>query len=109
MREYIKQGKLSYPFHPEPYSVTYTKGNMITAANSSHTITRNSSRFRKVPFDDTGHYGVIEDEPEPDIVNNDNNTQEAPQMPDSPITQVTPKRSTRERRKPKYLEDYVAT
>jgi hypothetical protein len=50
VREDAKQGKLSYPFKQETFTVSDMKGNMITTGNDNKQITRNSSRLKKVRF-----------------------------------------------------------
>ncbi|KAK3763364.1 hypothetical protein RRG08_031862, partial [Elysia crispata] len=47
-----KQNKLSTPYNPTPFTVEKVKGNMVTATNSKHTVTRNSSFFKAVPLHD---------------------------------------------------------
>ena len=43
-----KRMRKSDPYYnPVPYTVTNKKGNMITAEKKGHTITRNSSYFKK--------------------------------------------------------------
>ena len=47
----VKQEKLNKyttPFKPKPYEVVARKGNMITANNAEHEITRNVSKFKPV-------------------------------------------------------------
>ena len=46
-----KENKLSTPFSAKPYVITSKNGTQITAENNSHTITRNSSYFKKVDAD----------------------------------------------------------
>lgn len=36
------------PYNSKPYTVTKTKGSMVTASRDGHTIVRNSSFFKKV-------------------------------------------------------------
>jgi len=43
-----RTNKLTSLYDPEPYSVTKIKGSMITATRPDHTITRNSSHFKRV-------------------------------------------------------------
>lgn len=42
-----KQHKLTAPYNTVPHTVTRTKGSMITAVRGSHSITRNSSFFKR--------------------------------------------------------------
>ena len=46
-----KKDKMSTytPFKPEPLEIKDKKGNMITAQNEEHTVTRNASFFKKLP------------------------------------------------------------
>ena len=43
-----KVNKFSSYYDPVPYKVTDVKGSMITAARPGHTITRNTSFFKKI-------------------------------------------------------------
>ena len=45
-----KKDKMSTPFKPKPLEIKDKKGNMITAQNEEHTVTRNASFFKKLPF-----------------------------------------------------------
>ncbi len=44
-----KTNKLSMPFNITPYQVIEVKGNMVTARNAQHTVTRNVSFFKTLP------------------------------------------------------------
>ena len=44
-----KTNKLSTNFNPKPYIIEAKKGSMITASNTTHKITRNSSHFKRIP------------------------------------------------------------
>ena len=44
-----KKDKMSTPFKPEPLEIKDKKGNIITAQNEEHTVTRNASFFKKLP------------------------------------------------------------
>ncbi|GFN80903.1 transposon ty3-g Gag-Pol polyprotein [Plakobranchus ocellatus] len=48
-----KQNKLTPPYNPAPYIVTYVRESMVTAAKGGHSITRNSSFFKTVPTQDS--------------------------------------------------------
>ena len=96
--------KSTTKYKPIPYQVTDVKGPMITAENSKHQVTRNSSYMKKVtstlkPFreDNVEHDDEIEDQ-----INDQMNFD---QKVDS--GQNTPIRPVRERRTPAYLGDYV--
>ena len=45
-----KKDKMCKPFKPEPLEIKDNKGSMITAQNKEHTVTRNASFFKKLPF-----------------------------------------------------------
>ncbi len=57
-----RKGKLQPVYDPKPYTVTMTKGTMVTASrvNPRHVITRNSSFFKmlKVPNNEGGSGGI---------------------------------------------------
>ena len=60
-----RKGKLQPVYDPKPYTVTATKGTMITASgvNPRHVITGNSSFFKrhKVPSNECGSGGIKTD------------------------------------------------
>jgi hypothetical protein len=127
VREDIKQGKLSTPFKQNPYVVVDKKGSMITATAGDGNVTRNSSRFKKVPFEPT-RYAIVKEEEEewlrqegrniptysndnmpqnePDIMGERNSVVPTPSpvaaKPASPMIE----RPARVRRPPEYLKDY---
>ncbi|XP_033097625.1 uncharacterized protein K02A2.6-like [Anneissia japonica] len=90
------------PYHTQPYTVTKVNGTMISAYNGNHTITRNSSFFKKADRLKSKSYNQqlqldsdYDDEPTP-----------APQFAPAPQTpdRQRPKRSIR---LPSRLKDYV--
>ncbi len=89
----VPTNKLSTPFKAEPYTVVDKKGSMVTARNSSHELTRNSSHFKKVQgapcVDDNVRTG--EDMPE------------RIQVTESTPVSVPLRRSGRERKAPRRL------
>ena len=85
-----KKDKLTTPFNPTPLKVKDRKGTMITASDGQRNVTRNSSHFKKIAFDDNKIEEILDSE-----------TSEVIQ----PETQL--RRSGRERTRPKYLNDYV--
>ena len=56
--------KLTPPFSPDPYEITARKGSMLTARRGDHTITRNSSHFKKMKREPDTQ--LLEPEPDPD-------------------------------------------
>ena len=88
-----KQNKFTMPYNNKAYTVTQTKGSMVTAAKDGHTIVRNSSFFKKVA-------------PElQDIPNNpDDGDYEYSDASTVARTPRYPKRNNR--RPPIYLQDY---
>ena len=89
-----KKDKLTPPFNPTPLKIKEKNGSMITAADGQNKmITRNSSHFKKV-----GESIMNEEESEEILDGNNSDT------PD-----ITLRRSPRERRPPKYLDDYVCS
>ena len=89
-----KKDKLTPPFNPSPLKIKQKKGNMITAADKQNKmITRNSSHFKKVGE------SIMNEEENEEILDGKNS--------DTP--DITLRRSPRERRPPKYLDDYVCS
>jgi len=99
-----KQNKLTTLYNSKPYTVTKTKGSMVTASRGGHSIVRNSSFFKKVapellyiPMDPDGddrEYGDA------------STTTTLPTQRHS--TPPTPRYPTRHnRRRPAYLQDYT--
>lgn len=74
-----KQNKLTTPFKPTPMVVTATKGSMITARDTqghAGTLTRNSSRFRKLKHAPQLNDQFVEADEQDD----------AEHVPDTPVT-----------------------
>lgn len=93
----VKQWKtdnLTIPYNPQPYTVIKQHGSMITAKTEDKEITRDASFYKKVNIECDKPAETSDDLCE-DIIN--------PQPP----AQQEPRRSTRVRKQPSYLEDYV--
>jgi hypothetical protein len=89
-----KKDKLTTPFIPTLLKIKEKKGSMQTSADGQNKmITRYSSHFKKVGES-------IMNEENIDEISDGNNS-------DTPDT--TLRRSSRERRPPKYLDDYVCS
>ncbi|XP_062577717.1 uncharacterized protein K02A2.6-like [Saccostrea cucullata] len=84
-----KQDKLSTPYSPEPYEVVKQKGSMITAKNDNKEVTRNASFFKKI--NEHERSAEVTDDSSDELI----------------TAQPEPRRSTRERRPPAHLKDYV--
>ncbi len=96
-----KENKLSTPFNPKPCKVVSRKGTMITAQQGSRTITRNCSHFKPV----TTKVEVEEEEEKSENELEESETKESEHATsDSP---ASPRRSSRVKKTPSYLEDYV--
>jgi sensor c-di-GMP phosphodiesterase-like protein len=95
-----KENKHTPAYEPNPYTVTNKKRNMITVTNGNGLVTRNSSKFKKVnrPSIRTT-IDELEDEEKISETKSLNQEKEPP----SQIVQ----RPVREKRAPKYLQDYV--
>jgi transposase InsO family protein len=134
VREDGKKDKMSFPFRPKPYSVINRKGSMITAENDRHTVTRNASRFKRVPNDIQFHAEEqhefeelpLPTTPAPTVL--PATPQKTPSTPPAPIPDInvpsdipetasgepevkSPEpagRPQRARRAPRYLKDYVS-
>ena len=63
-----KSNKLSMPFNLKPYQVINVKGSMVTVSNAEHTVTRNVSFFKYLPYYDKQE----EDEQDDDEEDNGN-------------------------------------
>lgn len=48
-----KRNKLTTSYNSDPHTVTHLKGSMVTASNKGHSITRNSSLFKKDQYQST--------------------------------------------------------
>jgi hypothetical protein len=89
-----KKNKLTTPFNPTPLKVKEKKGSMITATDGQNKmITSNSSHFKKVGE------SIMNKEEIEEILDGNNS--------DTPDT--TLRRSSRGRKPPKYLDDYVCS
>ena len=116
-----KRIKTTPPFDPVPYRVHMRKGTMITASRPDHQITRNSSFFKRVPYDTTFRQPDLpEDELEPPITQQASYDEHVPEQltlpaePEvewtSPVRkqQTAPRRSGRKHNPPSHLiSDYV--
>lgn len=97
-----KTNKFTTPFDPRPYEIIKKKGSMVTAKREDREVTRNSSHFKSVlnppelPGTDDTEDMVIKEKPDVECTNGQN----------SEDTDM-PRRSTRNRRPPAYLKDYV--
>jgi len=98
-----KQTKLTTPYIPEPYEVVNKKGSMITVKNGSgHEVTRNSSMFKKI----SRSCGNMTEREDIDTSSTPN-TNNAPQNDDTEDVPTEPRRSSREKKEPQYLKDFV--
>ena len=86
-----KHNKLTTPYNSKPYTVSRVKGSMVTATRDGHSITRNSSFFKKI-------------EPEAqDIPADPDDDDEGDTIAGAPPPRY-PFRANRQR--PQYLRDY---
>ena len=89
-----KKDKLTTPFIPTLLKIKEKKGSMQTAADGQNKmITRYSSHFKKVG----------------ESIMNEENIDEISDGNNSDTLDTTLRRSSRERRPPKYLDDYVCS
>ena len=93
--------KLSTPFDPKPYEVINKKGSMITARREDHQITRNSSFFKTVK--NSPHIPPSDDQTD-DTINLEKDGDRCDTYPSSDLAL---RRSSRIRKPPDYLKDYV--
>ncbi|XP_022803357.1 uncharacterized protein K02A2.6-like [Stylophora pistillata] len=94
-----KHNKLSTPFCPEPLEITQKKGSMVTAQNADHSVTRNSSFFKKLPSNTpvSPNLNDCDDEIQGDLPTPVVHADES---------SCQPRRSSRIRRLPTHLKDY---
>lgn len=102
------ENKLCPHYSPTPMKVTSRKGSMVTADGGGRKVTRNSSFFKKVPLQMPPHAEPPEVSPdaepedvEPTVPQFDTCPPESPEPPPD-----LPRRSSRVRRLPQYLQDY---
>ena len=91
-----KRDKLTTPFNHKPYEITNKKGSMITAERFDHQIARDSSHFKHVKTEP-------EKSPDPVIVEEEEDYDSTALKDSMPEL----RRSSRDRRPPSYLKDYV--
>ena len=94
--------KMTTTYKPVPYTVVDKRGSMVTVEHSGHRVTRNSSCMKKVPenlepSEMSSDERVVED----DILLDSDPNDSSQSMGNTNV------RPTRERRAPKYLDDYV--
>ena len=89
-----KHNKLTTPYNSKPHTVSKVKGSMVTATRDGHSITRNSSFFKRVNPE-------IQDIPSDPDEDDDGDAVTGA----SPRPQRYPSRTRRQR--PPYLRDYV--
>ena len=99
-----KQDKLSTPFKLHPHKITARKGSMLTASNGEHTITRNSSRFKKIPSVNRKECELPE---ECEFEEVDSPTSERSDKNEQREESPKQERPKRIRKEPAYLKDYV--
>jgi hypothetical protein len=102
-----KENKLSTPFSPQPYLITEKKGTQITVKNNSHSITRNSSHFKKTEAspDIVNSKSSAHSEEEEIYPSNHTETNEM-SLDDEEPALMSPKRPSRVIKTPAYLNDY---
>ena len=110
-----KKNKLSTPYNLQPYVISDVQGTRIMANRNGHTITRNSSFFKKVPSDIGDSIQIDSDSDDDDFINpvpnpNTNvrvhrqaNHVPQPQDYNPPIRNLPP----RTKQKPIRFNDYV--
>ena len=100
------------PFEPLPLLVTDRKGTMISAESAEHSVTRNSSHFKRIPPVPVSEPVVESRDPIPfddetEIVpSSDTSETNVPREPPEPPVE-TPQRPRRKCHKPAWQRDYV--
>ena len=102
-----KQDKLSTPFKLHPHKITARKGSMLTASNGEHTITRNSSRFKKIPSDISVNRKECKLPEECEFEEVDSPTSEMSDKNEQREESPKQERPKRIRKEPAYLKDNV--
>ena len=109
----VKRKGFKTSFDPRPYVVTEINGSQIKARRGNEIITRNSSFFKKVtvplniPRHDDEYEYDHEQVPER-RADQEPNVVQPPGMAEAEIAQAPPeRRPARDRRRPRFLEDYV--
>ena len=101
-----KQNKFTTPFDPKPYEIIEKKGSMVTAEREDKHITRDTSNFKSVlnppdlPGTDTNEDIFTKGSQDAAVTPNNNSQNSA----DTDM----PRRSSRNRKPPAYLKDYVS-
>ena len=100
-----KTGKLSTPFDPTPLVVASRNGSMITARRADGSrVTRNVSMFRSLPYEPPPLQSDVEGD-----VDDDSGAEPTPPTadPDIPVEIGEPRRSSRVRKPPQRLLEYM--
>ena len=108
-----RQNKMMTFYSPRKLKVKDCKGSMITASDGGQHITRNSSFFKKIPSSRFSDDDIedLHDETysHPTPAPEENDMAIPPMSPRQPEVEevINPRRSTRPRKRPGYLDDYV--
>ena len=84
-----KIDKLTPPYNPDPYTIVEKKGSMVTAAKEGHSITRNSSNFKRVIAPDMPkeeEFTLSDTSADTQELSDDSLLPSVPSQPVSPIT-----------------------
>ena len=120
-----KVNKSTTPYNPDPYFIISIKGSQVKAKNSTHSITRHISFFKKLKMNNNSRkvvstqknieretdMAIISDESEEDATTtpspptSDSNTIPYEEDVPSDEEQIQPRRSNRERRPPVRYRD----
>jgi hypothetical protein len=111
LRNERKENKLTPAYDPKPYTVIKVKGNMVEATSERRGVTRNSSLFKKVDFeerqDEGGH---VSEEEEEEVASRKIRNDTLETLPDRENERKEgrppERRSVREKKQPSYLTDY---
>ena len=101
-----KTGKLSTPFDPTPLVVASRNGSMITARRADGSrVTRNVSMFRSLPYEPP----PLQSDVEGDVDDDSGATLPTadPDIPETPVEIGEPRRSSRVRKPPQRLLEYM--
>jgi len=101
-----RTNKLSSFYDPRPYTITAINGSMITAERENHTITRNSSHFKKIHYRDQSMSPNSDRKEEEDFDELDLPTT-PPRPPRPPAVPPERRYPRRNRRPPQNLRDFV--
>jgi len=102
-----RTNKLSSFYDPRPYTITAINGSMITAERENHTITRNSSHFKKIHYTNQSMSSNSDRKEEEEDFDELDIPPTPPRPPRPPAVPPERRYPRRNRRPPQNLRDFV--